>query len=99
MADAHLPWVYDRAGNAASVVVHDGLVAGLWQLDDGDPPLVSVAWLPGAPRVDRALVEAEAARLAGLLGIAAPEVRVVAVPSPLAEQPRNAHLAPLRGAG
>ena len=99
VADGHLPWVYDRAGNAASVVVRDGLVAGVWQLDDGEPRLVSVAWLPGAPAVDPALVEAEAARLAELLGIAPPGVRVVGVPPPLAEQPRNAHLAPLRGAG
>jgi Winged helix DNA-binding domain len=99
VAGEHLPWVYDRAGNAASVVLHDGVVAGLWQLDEGDPPVVSVAWLPGAPAVDPALVEAEAARMAELLGIAAPDVRVVGLPPPLAEQPRNAHLAPLRGAG
>ena len=31
--DEHLPWVYDKRGNAAPVVMHEGRAAGLWQFD------------------------------------------------------------------
>jgi hypothetical protein len=33
---AFSPWVYDSAGNAASVIVEEGRVIGLWQFRDGD---------------------------------------------------------------
>jgi hypothetical protein len=95
MAEEHMPWVYDRMGNATSVVLHDGVVVGVWQLHDGSPTEVSVAWLPGAPVPDHALVEAEAGRTAALLGLDEPAVRVVPLPPPLAARARNAHLAPL----
>jgi len=92
-AQEHLPWLYDKRGNAAPVVMHEGRAAGLWQFDGED---VRVAWLPGAKTPPKKALADEAARTAKLLGFAArPKVVEVGTPKPLAEQRVNAHLAPL----
>jgi hypothetical protein len=91
--EEHLPWLYDKRGNAAPAILHDGAAVGLWQLDETD---VLVAWLPGVKKPAKALIAAEAARTAAALGFEAkPKVRAVDLPPPLAEQKVNAHLAPL----
>ncbi len=96
-APEHLPWLYDKVGNATSPVVVDGLVVGVWQLHATDPVVVHVAWLPGMAVPDLDAVGAEAARVAALLELAAPPsaIEVVDLPPPLADRPRNAHLTPL----
>lgn len=96
---AHLPWVYDASGNAASVVCLDGRAVGLWQLDGADG--ARVAWLPDAPAPPLDEVETELARLLDRLGTptSAPRLSVVDLPPPLARQRRNAHLAPLQKTG
>ncbi len=93
-ADAeHLPWLYDKRGNAAPTILHKGAAAGLWQLDGPD---VRVAWLAGVKPPAKALVAREAARTTAALGFdSKPDVQVVDLPKPLAEQKVNAHLAPL----
>lgn len=91
--EEHLPWLYDKRGNAAPAVLHKGGAVGLWQLDGPD---VRVAWLPGVKPPGKALVAREAARTAAALGFdAKPKVEVIDLPPPLAEQKMNAHLAPL----
>lgn len=93
-ADAeHLPWLYDKRGNAAPAILHKGVAAGLWQLDGPD---IRVAWLPGVKPPSKALLTREAARTTAALGFEGkPKVEVVGLPRPLAEQKMNAHLAPL----
>ena len=89
----HLPWLYDKRGNAAPVILHQGRAAGLWQFDAED---VRVAWLPGAEQPSKKALADEAARTGKLLGFdAKPKVVEVDCPRPLAEQKVNAHLAPL----
>jgi hypothetical protein len=91
--DDHLRWLYDKRGNAAPVVMHEGRAAGLWQFDDED---VRVAWLPDVKKPSKKAVADEAARTGKLLGFAAkPKLVEVECPKPLAEQKVNAHLAPL----
>lgn len=91
--DDHLPWLYDKRGNAAPVILHEGRAAGLWQFDVED---VRVAWLPGVKKPAKKAVADEAARTGKLLGFdAKPKVVEVDCPKPLAEQKVNAHLAPL----
>ena len=34
--EAMLPWIYDAAGNAVSVVIDEGRIIGLWQFRDSD---------------------------------------------------------------
>ena len=93
VTDEQLPWVYDKRGNAAPVILHEGRVAGLWQFDGED---VRVAWLPGVKAPSKKAVAAEAARTGAMLGFdAKPKVVEVDLPKPLAEQKTNAHLAPL----
>jgi len=92
-AEQQLPWLYDKRGNAAPVVMHAGRAAGLWQFDGDD---VRVAWLPGAQAPSKKGLTDEAARTAKLLGFGAkPKVVEVDCPKPLAEQKVNAHLSPL----
>ena len=91
--EEHLPWLYDKRGNAAPAVLHEGRAVGLWQLAGPD---VRVAWLSGVKPPGKALVAREAARTAAAIGFdATPKVEVVDLPPPLAEQKMNAHLAPL----
>ena len=95
-AAEHLPWLYDKMGNATSTVVFDGRVVGVWQLHATEPVAVHVAWLPDVAVPDLDAVAAEAARLASLLGLGAePAVAVVDLPPPLPDRPKNAHLTPL----
>jgi hypothetical protein len=92
----HLPWLYDAAGNSTSAVLHEGVAVGLWQLVEGPPPVVAVAWLPGVRPPRAGLAAAEAARLGERLALdGEASVQVVELPPPLAQQRRNAHLAPL----
>jgi hypothetical protein len=98
----HRPWVYDKAGNATSVVLVDGLVAGVWE-HEGDGPgapfTVRVAPLQVAgPRWWDA-VERAAEGLAAAVEASELRFERASRPGPLAQGARNAFLAPIRLAG
>lgn len=95
---AFAPWVYDPAGNSASVIVEDGRVIGLWQFRDGDSITLEFHVLePYANRLNalRLAADDHAAALASVAG--ARDVRVIerALPPPLAERPAASFLWPL----
>ncbi len=93
----HAPFIYDRFGNATSVVLDEGRVAGVWDLGASDDPLaVSVAPLGRWPKRRWDAVGDEVERLGRMLG--AREVSVVRRPAPvnLLRAPRNRFLSPLR---
>lgn len=91
IAEADYPRVYDKAGNGTSAVIHDGMAAGVWELD-ADGGKVEVAPFTSALPWDA--VEAQVAALAGAIGTGlrlerGPE------PGPLSDGPRNAFLSPI----
>jgi hypothetical protein len=95
-------FVFDRAANAAPVVVIDGRISAIWdlvpaeQLDPESPPQLLV--FPVAP-IDDVSAEriAERARGVGLTRLGAePDVRYVAGVVPLASRPVGAYARPLR---
>lgn len=90
VAAADYPRIYDKSGNGTSIVIEDGIAAGIWELD-ADGGVLTVAPF-GELRWDA--VEAEVATLAEAIGTdlrleRAPE------PGPLSDGPRNTFLSPI----
>ena len=83
------PFIVDPSGNVANVILDDGIVVGVWDLD-GDTLLYGA--LPEAA-VDEAAVVRAAERFAGIAPIGG--IRAVE-PRPLAGRGQNAFQAPLR---
>ncbi len=91
------PFLYDRFGNATSVVLDAGRVVGVWDLGRSDDPLcVKVAPLGRSwpARRWRAVAE-EVQRLGQMLGSAKVSVQRRQAPVNLLEAPRNRFLSPL----
>ena len=97
--------VYDRAGNATSVLLVDGMAAGVWELAPaatgaGAERLgVTVAPFGQAGSALRAAVESAAARLATQTGHADVRLGWAEPTGPLAAGARNAFMAPVRLGG
>ncbi len=90
------PFLYDKMGNATSVVLDGGRVVGVWDLGRSNDPLrIRVAPLGRWPKRRWGDVEAEAGRVATRIGAGAVEVTRVAEPVDLTEAPRNRFLSPL----
>lgn len=90
------PLVYDRYGNATSVVLHDGRVVGQWDLGGTDSPLaVKVAPFNGWPDSLWDAVEAEVDRIGRLIGAESVSVTRIDEPTDLLDSSRNRFLAPL----
>jgi hypothetical protein len=85
--------VYDKAGNATSVVIEGGLAAGVWELDE---LTVRVAAFRRASKGFWDGVEAAARRIGAMLGEDGVRVERARRPGPLAGGARNAFLAPIR---
>jgi uncharacterized protein YcaQ len=85
--------VYERAGNATSIVALDGVAAGVWELDE-EAGIVRLAAFGDEVSVRWPEVEAEAARLGDVID-AKLRVERVPVPVPLTDAPRNAFLSPI----
>jgi hypothetical protein len=89
LSEAHRPFVVDPSGNVASVVVDDGRVVGIW---DVDGPTLLVGSLPGEV-LDSANALEAAQTFAGIAPV--DDVGEVA-PRLLAGRGQNAFQAPLR---
>ncbi|REE99636.1 winged helix DNA-binding protein [Thermomonospora umbrina] len=85
------PRVYDKSGNATSVVIVDGVAAGVWELD-ADGGRIMVAPFDGGLPWDA--VEAGAAALGEAIGTAL-RLERAHVPGPLSDGPRNTFLSPI----
>ena len=91
------PNVYDKAGNATSVVLVDGVVDGVWEFQDtGGEPALRVAPFGRAAAEWWRGVEEAAARIATMLGLPEVPVERAPRPGPLADGARNAFMAPIR---
>jgi hypothetical protein len=98
VAKDDLPNVYDKAGNGTSVVLVDGMAAGVWELAEADASAVAVRVAPfrRATKDWWAGVEEAAGRIATMLGADDLRVERAERPGPLADGARNAFLAPIR---
>lgn len=91
-------FVYDRFGNATSVVLDAGRVVGIWGLGRSDDPLsIAVGPLGPWPRQRWDAVEQEAGRIGAMIGADTVAVIRKTEPVDLAAAPRNRFLAPLLG--
>lgn len=91
-------FVYDASGNATSVVLDAGRVVGVWDLGRSDDPLrLRVAPLGTWPSRRWDDVEAQAHRIATLIGAERVEVSRVGAPVDLTTAARNRFLSPLSG--
>jgi hypothetical protein len=94
----HHRFVYDRFGNATSVVLDGGQVVGVWDLGRTDSPLsITVAplgrWAPSRWEA----VERQAHRIGVMIGADQVTVRRATGPVDLLTAPRNRFLSPLKG--
>ncbi len=87
--------VYDRLGNATSVVIVDGVAAGLWQLDGLDTLAAKVAPFDEFDDSTWSAIGDEADRIAAALGARDIAVERCRLPQPLLTAPRNRFLSPL----
>lgn len=91
--------IYDRAGNATSVVLVDGLAAGVWEFDfAASTRKLSVRIAPfGSETTSRwAEIEEAAHRIAFAIEASECQIERAPEPGPLADGARNAVLAPIR---
>lgn len=92
----HDRFIYDARGNATSVVLDHGRVVGIWDLGREDDPLdIRVAPLGRWPERRWDEVEAQAHRIAEMIGADEVGVTRVAEPVDLQAAPLNRFLAPL----
>lgn len=95
---AHARFVYDRSGNATSVVLDRGRVVGVWDLGKSDDPLtITVAPLGRWPQRRWDDVGRQARRIGRLIGTDEIEILRRDAPVDLLEAPRNRFLSPLSG--
>jgi hypothetical protein len=92
----YAPLVYDRFGNATSVVIDKGRVVGQWDLGSSDDPLrIRVAPFARWPKRRWNDVEEQADRIKTLIGASSVEVSWADEPVDLLDSSRNRFLAPL----
>jgi hypothetical protein len=91
------PFVYDRDGNATSVVLDQGEVAGVWSLGPDDVRLeIRVAPFDRFTPRQWAAIQEEAKLIGGLAGSKEVVVQRCKEPRSLIDGPRNLFLRPLR---
>ena len=96
--EAMLPWIYDAAGNAVSVIVDEGRIIGLWQFRDSDRLTfefhVFDNYRARIPEVETA-AEKHAEVLAELSSARSTQIFERELPQPLSERGPGAFLWPL----
>lgn len=94
--DALLPFIYDSSGNATSVVLVEGTVAGVWSLGGSDDDLeILAAPFESFTAPQWSAIEAEAQVVAGLAGSDAARLVRRSDPPNLVAGKRNLFMRPL----
>ncbi len=94
--EALLPYVYDASGNATSVVLIDGTVAGVWGMSPGDDRLeVRATPFDRFTAAQWAAIEEEAQIIGGLAGSESTTLTRVDDPPNLREGKRNLFMRPV----
>lgn len=96
LPEARLPYVYDASGNATSVVLLDGAVAGVWSMGpDGDRLEIKAAPFDGFSSDQWTSVEAEANAIAEVAGSDSALLVRCSDPPNLKEGKRNLFMRPV----
>lgn len=97
LPDELYPFVYDASGNATSVVLIDGRVAGVWSMGPDNAALeIRVAPFDSFTATEMEAIEAEAQVIGGLAGSdSVTVVRVPQSPPDLTKSPRNRFMRPV----
>ena len=90
-------YVFDRSGNATSVIMLDGRVVGIWDFEDADPPLVKVFYLNEVNNDCKREIAAQAVETGRF--ISGQDVRVQACDrmTPLTKRSAGSFMTPLQG--
>lgn len=93
---AHASYIYDRLGNATSVVYDRGKIVGIWDLGKSDDPLrIKVAPLVKWTKRRWGEVEEQVGRIGALIDAATVDIERVDQPVDLSAAKRNQFLSPL----
>lgn len=91
-----LPYLYDKGGNAAPVILIEGAVAGLWDFSLSDRRIeIRIGLFEDPSPRALAAVEAEAGLVAGFFNARDTVIKRVKVGSPLSKRTNASHLKPL----
>jgi hypothetical protein len=97
VADDHYPFVYDKSGNATSVVLVDGWAAGVWDLGKDDQRLtIKVAPFDTFSTRTWAAIDEEAHHIGTLIGSESVTVTRGSDPIDLTTRPQNTFMSPLK---
>jgi hypothetical protein len=90
--------IYDSSGNATYVVLMDGEVGGVWDMQTEKKEIhILVSLFKDAGRTVWHKISKEAERIAGWLGFENARVFRCSLPPPLNQSPQNRFLSPLYG--
>jgi hypothetical protein len=91
-----LPYLYDKGGNATSMVLIEGKVAGLWDHTLSDKKIeIRIGMFEEPPPRQMAAIEAEAGLVASYFHARDTQIRRVKIGKPIATAGQGAHLKPL----
>jgi hypothetical protein len=97
IAHANLPFVFDRTGNATSVILIDGKASGIWDIQRGDESCMKIFFFEAVSEDRRDQVRAAASALGRFIADREVRLRKCDAIVPLTERPAGSVLAPLKG--
>jgi hypothetical protein len=93
----HYDLVFDRSGNATSVILVDGRVVGVWDFEDGKEPLAKVFLFQELGRSLRDGIYAEAEHLGEFIAETKVKIKECESMVPLTERTAGSMMSPLKG--
>ena len=93
----HYDLVFDRSGNATSVILVDGKVIGVWDFEDSEEPLAKVFLFQEIGKILREEILVEAERLGEFIAEAKVKVKECDSMVPLTERTAGSMMSPLKG--
>ncbi|PKQ16570.1 MAG: hypothetical protein CVT67_04015 [Actinobacteria bacterium HGW-Actinobacteria-7] len=96
VAPEHLRFVFDRAGNATSVIIVSGRVAGVWDIVSKPTPSVLVHLFEGVSASEKSAVEQRVLEMGRLRFGEAVPVQWIQSMVPLSDRPHGFAVKPLR---
>lgn len=97
IAKEDFPYVFDRSGNATSVILLDGKAGGIWDFEGGDEPCVKIFFFGAVSEGVRNQVCTTASSLGRFIADQDVQMRECEAMVPLTERPAGSIMAPLKG--
>jgi hypothetical protein len=94
---AYYDFVFDRAGNATSIILVDGIVVGVWDFEGGKEPLTKIFLFQEIGKDLRDEICAEAARTGEFIAEAETKVAECDAMIPMTERTMGSMMSPLKG--